>query len=151
MCVHSIDDLSESRLKQLWSTRTKPKIVEPPPELPREDGSELISSDQSDTLELTDDADFNEEAFVRAAAAFREGKYHGILELLTEAITSGRHRHYCVLYCVDSVGAPIHDAIVAVSTTVHECTDNNGPTKPHNSIVAVIIYTYFPIQVIQCL
>ncbi len=121
VCFLSIDDLSESRLKQLWSTRTKPKIVvEPPPELPREDGSELISSDQSDTLELTDDADFNEEPFVRAAAAFREGKYHGILELLTEAITSGRHRHSFVLYCVGNVGAPIHDAIVAVSTTVHE-------------------------------
>ncbi len=90
MC-YSVDDLSESRLKQLWSTKTKPKIVEPPPEeIPREDGSELITSDQPEAQELTDDADFNEEPFVKAATAFREEKYHGILELLTEAITNGK-------------------------------------------------------------
>ncbi len=92
----SVDDLSEVRLKELWSTRSKPKVVEQPAVEPmREDGEEIIlTTDEPETQEVTDEVDFDTEPFVMAVVAFKEKKFHGILELLTEAITNGRQCHY---------------------------------------------------------
>ncbi len=101
-----VDDLSEERLKELWSTRSKPKVIEVTEAEPvREDGEDVVILVQPETQEVTEEDGFNEEPFVKAAAAFRENKFHGILELLTEAITNGMPCYvilslYCSLFLV---------------------------------------------------
>ena len=92
-----LDDLSEVRLKELWCTRVKPKVMDQPPvEPPREDEFEG-TADQSDTQDRSGDqevdeyAGFAEDPFVRAAAAFREERYNDLLELLNEAVKNGKN------------------------------------------------------------
>ena len=96
------DDLSESRLKVLWSTRVgKPKS----PDLVQQDATEEsqdIQQQETDKSQATQDqndhsVEFFDEPFVKAAAIFREGKTEGVIDLLTEAVKNGTLKQ-CVLY-----------------------------------------------------
>lgn len=110
------DDLSEGRLKEVWCGRIKIKPTsEATPESEGSSDNALANSnDQSNGAEddsteertptpnqsdeqdkshdLVDELDgFNEEPFVKAVVAFRQEKFIGILELLTEAVTAGEY------------------------------------------------------------
>ena len=100
------DDISEARLRALWVQRT-PKPTEKP-EQPENGQSAVVESEdaqpaaegdaesangsgnQGDEPEVDLYEGFDEEPFVQAAAQFNTENYHGILELLTEAINRGK-------------------------------------------------------------
>lgn len=106
--------MSETRLKELWGTRIKPKVVVEVTEVEpvREDGEEGA---QPEAQTVTVEDGFNEEPFVRAAVAFREMKFHGILELLSEAITNGRPVSLCVCIVLSVTCSPF----IIVQYTFH--------------------------------
>ena len=99
------DDLSEARLRALWVQRV-PKPTEKP-EQPENGQSAAVESEEAQTAAEGDaesangsgnqgdepEVDlyegFDEEPFVQAAAQFNTENYHGVLELLTEAINRG--------------------------------------------------------------
>lgn len=106
----STDDVSEERLKELWLSAKKPSqkpSQKPPQDQPEQQDQEqqqelLLNEDQepgSEPTQAQEDqlvvpeeealAGFGEEPFVRAAAMYRGGQYHGILELLTRAVEEG--------------------------------------------------------------
>ena len=102
------------RLKELWCGRIKIKSTsEATPETEGSGDDTLANSndqsngaeddstegatptpDQSDeqdkSHDLVDESDgFDEEPFVKTVAAFKQERFNGILELLTEAVTTG--------------------------------------------------------------
>ena len=92
---HTLDDISEARLRVLWvqnnSKSTEPRNGDSAKSAETEAAGEESQQDEGEEEEPEVDlyAGFDEEPFVRAAAQFRAENYHGILELLTEAVEQG--------------------------------------------------------------
>lgn len=101
------DDISEARLRALW-VQHAPKPTKKP-EQPEDGQSDAVESEDAKPAAEGDaesangsgagggeepEVDlyegFDEEPFVQAAAQFNAENYHGILELLTEAIDRGK-------------------------------------------------------------
>jgi len=72
------DDLSESRLEQLWIANKNPQ---------KEEGGAENQVNADDSHDLLDG--FYADPFVSAVAMFRAQRYHGILEVLTDAVKNG--------------------------------------------------------------
>ena len=60
-----------------------------------------LQSELSLCAEEVDDsyAEFHKDPFVHAAAMFRQKQYHGILEVLTEAVEKGKGFFRCEIFC----------------------------------------------------
>ena len=92
------DDISEARLRALW-VQHAPRSTEPKPQNGQSDESGNTeettetpphsNGDVSEPLPVDLYEGFDEEPFVQAAAQLHADNYHGILELLTEAIDRG--------------------------------------------------------------
>ena len=105
--VQLTDDISEARLRALWVTHgPKPSTKPDQPEngqsaTQSEDAEPAAEGDAESAANGSGDGGgepevdlykgFDEEPFVRAAAQFNSDNYHGILELLTEAIDRGKY------------------------------------------------------------
>ena len=99
--ILNVDDLTEARLRVLWVQHASKRPVQQEPQ----NGQSAESGDAEGAAEETAEAaksngdsaegqvdlyeGFDEEPFVQAAAQFCSNNYHGILELLTEAIDEG--------------------------------------------------------------
>ena len=106
LCHHDVicnaDDISEARLRALWVQHTPARFSEQKSQNGQsaESGdAESAAEEIAEAAENNDDGaeaqvdlyeGFDGEPFVRAAAQFNSGNYHGILELLTEAIDEGK-------------------------------------------------------------
>ena len=88
MCVLITDDLSEARLRELWVAYKK---LDKPSSQEQEQEQSLLHEDQDVQIDKSDNVfeGFSDDPFVRAAAMFREEQYHGILEVLSDAVTKG--------------------------------------------------------------
>lgn len=91
VCNDDTDDLCESRLRELWvdNKKSTPRDQQVQDLLMSED-LETLTDHREQAAESPDLYDgFVDDPFVRAAAMFRSQRYHGMIEVLTEAVESG--------------------------------------------------------------
>lgn len=104
------DDLSEERLREVWVNHRKSSTEQAQDAIAQDVPTQqtldpTLNEDQEvspdpqevspDPPEVTEESrdlyeGFSEDPFVKAAAMFREHEYLGIIELLTEAVETGK-------------------------------------------------------------